>query len=87
MKGVVDEKAARLGLVVGPPSATAVTGDQLLSGSPVLGGRRQQECLQLSEVPTPRVRAKRALRDHPATSHYPENVWKLRGEEVSKFIS
>lgn len=36
-EGCGDEKAARLGLVVGLPLATAVKGDQLLSVSPVPG--------------------------------------------------
>lgn len=43
------------------------------------GKKRQLECLQPSGVLRLRVRAKRALRDPPATSsHYPEDVWKLR---------
>ena len=77
-KGVVDEKAAGWGWWWDSPRQQQ-SRDQLLSGSPVLRGRRQLECLQLGEVLMPRVRAKRALRDHPATSsHYPEPVWRLR---------
>ena len=63
VKGVVDEKAAGWGWWWDSPWQQQ-SRDQLLSGSPVLGGGRQLECLQLSKVLTPRVRAERALRDH-----------------------
>lgn len=85
-EGCGDEKAARLGLVVGLPLATAVKGTSF-SVSPVPGK-------ETARVPAARWGAEaegqgqKSPQRSPATSHYPE--W-MRGsserEEVSKFTS